>query len=322
MTDYPPLTFGQSFRGHYLTLKPFFARTIRKPSRPESERFDLEIEDPQVGPVQLSGEFFDAGSDDLVVGLHGLGGNTASPYMGMLASAALQAGKSCLLLNARGADRSGTDIHHSGLSLDVEHCLASPRLASFSQVYLFGYSIGGHVALKYACGEVDPRVRRIAAVGSPLHLAEAADDFDRSGFNVYRTHIMDSLKEIYTAAYQRRPQGTLPHEAREIGKIRVWDEKVIAPRFGFESAEAYYESESVANCLDELQVESLYVGAECDPMVLSASVKPHLDRKARGKSLDAVWDKKSGHIGFAKDFSLGLPGPAGLEAQVLSWLSR
>jgi predicted alpha/beta-fold hydrolase len=188
-------------------------------------------------------------------------------------------------------------------------------LSRAKRIHLFGYSIGGHISLSYACGPVDPRVTKVCAVGSPLHLASAADDFDAARFNVYRSHVMDSLKEIYTAAFQRNPSGIEPVEARQIQTIRQWDERVIAPRFGFAGAEHYYQTQSVGPRLSALKVDALYIGALNDPMVRARGVAPHLDVPR----LKSVWCSRAGHLGFALDFDFGQPGPVGLEDQVIAW---
>src|SRR5690606_31041217 len=125
-------------------------------------------------------------------------------------------------------------------------------------------------------------------------------------------------KEIYTAAYQRRPSGLVPFEARKVRRIRDWDERIVAPRFGFSGADNYYETQSVGPDLHRLKVETLYVGATHDPMVLSTRVRPYLG----APQMEVVWDEQAGHLGFATGFDLGLPGPRGLESQVMAWLGR
>jgi predicted alpha/beta-fold hydrolase len=158
----------------------------------------------------------------------------------------------------------------------------------------------------------------VAAIGAPLDLAAAADDFDASAINLYRSHVLDGLKEIYTAAYQRRPVGLVPHEARALRKIRTWDERIIAPYFGFAGADDYYASQSVGPKLGALRVDALYVGATHDPMIRSERVRPY----EGAPKLTSVWESSAGHLGFGRDFDLGFVAPRGLESQVLAWLSR
>lgn len=301
-----------------MTLQPFLARSLRPVPRPATTAWSVELEDPEVGPVTLTGRLLSRSEESVLVVLHGLGGSVESGYMALALRAAEQAGRSCLLLNCRGADRSGADFYHSGLTADIEAALTGPALAAAKTIDILGYSIGGHIALRYACGQVDARVRRVAAVGTPLDLRAAADDMDASGLSVYRSHVLDALKEIYTAAYQRRPQGISPLVAREIKRFRTWDEQIIAPRFGFDGADHYYRTQSVGPLLGELKVETIYVGASHDPMIAAGAVRPFLEQPR----LHAVWDGGAGHLGFRSDFDLGLDAPLGLESQVLAWLSR
>lgn len=302
-----------------MTLHPFLARKIRPPLRPATEPWSTELLDPQIGTVRLTGRLLRRSSDEVVVVVHGLGGNCDSGYMASALGAADRLGRSCLLLNCRGADRLGSDVYHSGLAEDVSAALCSPELATFRSIDLLGYSIGGHIAYRYALGrQVDPRLRRVAAVGSPLDLRAAAFDFDVPALSLYRTHILDGLKEIYTAAYQRCPRGLSPDVARRIPKIVEWDEQIIAPRFGFQDAEHYYRTQSVGPVLRNLAVEALYVGATFDPMVRARAIGRYL----RASSVVTVWEEQAGHLGFRGDFDLGMDAPLGLESQVLSWLGR
>lgn len=318
----PTIPFGRgpwwAARGHVNTLRPYFARTLGSALRPPTEPFVTQLSDPIAGEVDVTGVYLRGDPSRVVIFIHGLGGNTDSGYMTQALAAVHQLGVSALLLNCRGADRRGADFYHSGLTADLSAAISSEALSGAREIDLVGYSIGGHIALCYACAQPDPRVRRIAAICSPLDLAVAADDFDRQYLNVYRSHVMDGLKEIYTCAYQRRPVGLVPIEARKIRKIRTWDQMIIAPRFGFLSADHYYESESVGPRLSQLKREAIYIGAVADPMVRARGVEPYLD----AARLTVVWDERAGHLGFEPNFDLGRPGPLGLESQVLSWLAR
>lgn len=303
-------------RGHTATLLPFVTRTLRPAPRPATTPLRTNVIDRDLGPVRLSAELLEHPGDELVVVVHGLGGSTRSGYMALALRAADERAQSCLLVNARGSDRSGQDISHAGLTDDLRAYLAAPELERFRHIDLFGYSLGGQLVLRYAAEQPDSRVRRAAAIGAPLLLARSTESFDAPGFSVYRRHVMSSLHEIYTAAYQRNPRGIPPLDARQIQRIREWDERVVAPRFGFPSADAYYAATSSGAVLSDLAIPALYVGALYDPMVPPRAVAPALP----APRLEVVWDLAAGHLGFDSDFDLGQPGPLGLEHQVLSWL--
>ena len=120
--------------------------------------------------------------------------------MPLALAAAERAGMSCILLNVRGADRSGEDISHAGLTEDLQAVFQSPLLAAYRRIYLLGYSLGGHLALRYATEAPDPRLRGVVAVSSPLDLDAAAQAFDRSRWSVYRHHVLAILALCLLAA--------------------------------------------------------------------------------------------------------------------------
>ncbi len=336
--ELPSSSLTQKFRGHFQTIAPFLRRAQRSRVPIPTEYVSVDLVDPVAGPVRLSAELYraegasqpgDALREPAVIALHGLGGSSGSGYMREALGAAHQLKVNLLLFNARGSDRSGQDINHAGLTEDLAAWTSSPLFADCPKVGLMGYSLGGHLALSYSCRSPDKRVHKVAALCSPLSLAESAAAFDEPSFSVYRQHVLSSLYEIYTAAFQRRPSGCSPEAARRIKNIVDWDEQIVAPRFGYENAQAYYASQSVAPVLHSLKVPALYLGAVHDPMVPHVSVVPGLQNAQKVISsgrLRCLWDHRAGHLGFARDwqFPSGFleygAAPQGVEAQVLSWL--
>ena len=77
-------------------------------------------------------------------------------------------GWSCLRLALRGADGSGEDFYHAGLIDDLAATVDSAAFADYERIVIIGYSLGGHLALRYACEKPDSRVRAVAAICAPL----------------------------------------------------------------------------------------------------------------------------------------------------------
>ncbi|HEY6724946.1 MAG TPA: alpha/beta fold hydrolase [Polyangiaceae bacterium] len=309
-----------SLIGHYFTLRQHFARFVEPGLPANLTRWALPGHDQHGLAMQLSGAFAHASERELVVVLHGLGGSIQSRYMARALHAALARGVSCLLLNARGAGDSSGNIAHAGLIEDLEHALAAESLRSYERVYLFGYSMGGHVALRYASHDPDPRVKSVVALCSPLDLAANMRAFDQALVNPYRPYVLGGLAAQF-ARYSQGGRAPISVErARRIRRIFDWDRDVIAPVFGFESPWAYYEQCSAANTLDRLRVPALYVGAKHDPMIPYDTVSGALERD-KGK-LSVVWADSGGHLAFPARFSLGGPAQSSLEAQCLSWLQH
>jgi predicted alpha/beta-fold hydrolase len=324
---------------HLWTVAPRLRHSVRPLEVPAAEPWQGVVQDPAVGPVKLSGRLrrcpaAEAAAGEVVVLLHGLGGTIESHYMLRGALAAEAAGLSCLRLNLRGADYSGEDFYHAGLTADVHAALASPELRPYRRIYLLGYSMGGHVALRFATEPGDPRVVRVAAVCAPLDLGRGQQAIDGPDGWLYRRYLLSNLSRLYAAVAARRPLPVPVQEVARLRKMHDFDERVVAPRYGFASAEDYYARASVAPRLGELRLPSLLVNSEGDPMVSASAVRPVLERVVP-RLLEVRWVAGGGHVGFPRGVDLGLDlgaggggdceaesgdGAPGIDEQVLAWL--
>jgi hypothetical protein len=309
--------------GHYWTIAPWLSHVLRPEREPASTPFSASIEDPVFGALTLHGKLQERpGETSLLVIVHGLGGTNESHYVIHAAAAATRAGVPHLRLNLRGAGGAGLDFYHAGLFADLHAAVSSPALARYERIYVLGYSLGGHIALRYAAAPSrDARLRAVAAVCPPVDLDRTAAAIDRPERWVYRRHLLTGLKQMYSGAFRRRAGPLTLQEARSIGTVRGWDHRIVAPRFGYKSAEHYYAEESVAPRLGDIGVPSLLIAAEADPMVPADTVRPGLARAS--SLLDVRWLASGGHVGFPRALDLGLGGAGktiGLEAQVIDWL--
>jgi hypothetical protein len=313
-----PAALLGALAGHFFTIAPAARHMLRPRTPPLSSEFRLITQDPRLGPVALTGRVSHAQTEDALVVVHGLGGDIGSHYVLEAVRAAREAGMACLRFNLRGSDRSGEDIYHAALTEDIHAILASEDLAPYRRVYLLGYSLGGHLVLRAASEALDPRVRAVAAVCPPIDLGRGARAIDEPARRFYRRHIMRSLKEIYAEVARRREMPLSAAEASRIDTIREWDTRIVAPRFGFASADQYYEVSSVAPRLGAIAVPALVVAARHDPMVPAETVEPALVG-LRGP-VEVRWIDRGGHVGFPARVDLGMPGSRDLEGQVVGWL--
>ena len=319
-------TLRRSLLGHYWTVQPVVAALgwrgaaqagLVDPPQPWSG----EVGDERGGRVRLSGQLHaPAGARRLLVLVHGLGGSSASRYLAAAASLASAEGLACLRLSLRGAERDGEDFYHAALTADLHAALASPRLAGFEDIYVLGYSLGGHLTLCFAAEAHDPRVRALAAVCAPVDLARSVAAIDRVISLPYRHYVLAHLKQAYAAVARRRPVPTPLARVLRVTRLRDWDALTVVPRHGFASTEDYYARASVSARWQGLRAPALLVNTEHDPMVPAWTVRPALASAPAG--LDVRWLSGGGHVGFPGREDLGEPGPLGLEPQVLSWLQR
>jgi uncharacterized protein len=285
---------------HLWTVSPRIRHAVRPKLAPESRPWES-----QAGHVRLTGRLRELPGEDLLVLVHGLGGSIDSHYMVRGAKAAEAAGLSCLRINLRGADRGGDDYYHAGLTGDLHAALASPEVGRFRRIWMIGYSLGGHVALRLATEEADPRLEAVAAVCAPVDLALSVVEIDSPGFWLYRRYLLRSLSDIYRAVAARGP---VPYPVERLGEIRMirdWDDRIVAPRHGFADAADYYARMSVAPKLPELRVPALLLNSECDPMVPARAVRPAL---RESPNLQVEW-VRGGHVSFP-------------DTEVIDWLTR
>jgi len=305
--------------GHLWTVGSRLGHALVPLSCPEGRPWEAVVEDPQAGPIRLTGRLREVpGADELALLVHGLGGCTDSHYMPRAAAAAERAGISCLRLNLRGSDRRGEDFYHAGLTADLHAALASPELQPYRRLYAVGYSLGGHVTLRLATEDADPRLAAVAAVCAPVDLSRSQQEIDAPSAWLYRRYLLTNLKTVYSAVAARRP---VPFPVERLGEIRTfleWDERIVAPRHGFAGAVDYYTRASVAPRLGSLRVPALLVNSESDPMVPARSVRPGL--AGASPLLTVAWLQGGGHVAFPRRMSSGLGDGEGIDDQVIAWL--
>lgn len=306
-----------SFRSQCRTLLAPLVHRLRGTTPPPAVPWFTDV-DTDRGPVRLTGRLHvPRGATTVAVVVHGLGGSADAHYAARAARAADDAGIATLRLSLRGADRGGAGIYHAGLTEDIHAAIGSDELASFDAVVLVGYSLGGHTALLAATERVDSRLRAVAAIQPPLDLAAGQAHLDRT--RVYRRYILRALKAIHAAAVAHGRAGAVVG-VDGIATIRAWDERVVAPHFGFRDAADYYARSSAGPRLARLAVPALVVASRHDPLVPPHTIEPSL--APVGDRVAVRWVDHGGHGATTGREHLGFAGPQGLETQVFRWVEN
>ena len=136
--------------------------------------------------------------------------------------------------------------------------------------------------------------------------------------SIYRNHVFTNLNRVYAATAARRPLPVPLEQVRKARTVRERDELAIVPRFGFGSADEYYQSIQVCDRLHLLDIPALYVASQNDPVVPFHTVRSAIARAS--KALTVASFDAGGHICFPRQLHLGQAGGAGLESQVAKWL--
>lgn len=304
--------------GHLWTLWPTVRQKVRPLTAPASTPWSTRLRSDR-GMLEISGRWREEPCTVAVVVVHGLGGGVERPYCVRAARAIADHGFSCLRLALRGADHRGQDFYHAGLTEDLDAAVRSPQLRGYERIVVLGYSLGGHVALRYACERPDPRVRSVIAVCSPLDLDRGARHLDTVAPSPYRRHVLGALRQLYAEVAARSTVPTAPERLAHVDSIREWDALTVCPRYGFADPETYYSTQSVSPRLRHLHVPALLVVSRNDPMLSVADVEASL---GEANALLDVRRAGGGHVGFSPRLDLGEDAPLGLERQVLRWAER
>jgi len=309
--------------GHYWTIAGNLGGIApsgdERALRRSSTAWRTVVPDAVAGEVPLTGRLWSSDSDTAVIVVHGLGGNGDAPYVRAMSRAVVDRGWTCLRYNMRGADGSGVDLYHAGLYTDLLVAATTPELARHRRIFVVGYSLGGHLGMRIA---MDPGPFTAAVAVCPvLELGVAQRFLDSARGFVYRHYVLIALKQVYKAGLDRPATHPTPWATvRRVRTLRAWDEASVVPRFGFGTVEDYYASQSAGRRLASLQIPSLIVHSDHDPMLPPGTLEPWIDE--RHPLLDLKRLKQGGHVAFPPGVDLGFGGPTGVERQICTWLEQ
>ena len=236
----------------------------------------------------------------LVMLVHGLAGCETSSYMLTTAKALLHEGYRVMRLNLRGAGPTRSlcrGMYHAGRTGDLAAVLAqlAPQIAG-EGVVIIGYSLGGNALLKFLGerGRV-PGVLGAVAVSAPVDLKAAQRTIMRPRNRVYhhwmlRKLIRDSL------AGAADPSDAEQRAARAARTVYAFDDGFVAPRNGFEGADAYYEACSARGFVRHIRIPTIILHARDDPWIPIASYQQVEETKPA--IVLTVYPPSGGHVGF------------------------
>jgi predicted alpha/beta-fold hydrolase len=245
----------------------------------------------------------------VVILLHGLTGSSQSLYIRGLQTALLNKGLSSAALNFRGCSGESNNTsrcYHSGETTDIDFFYTQlrnkyPTLA----IAVVGFSLGGNVLLKWL-GEKGPALDLFAAVAVsvPLLLNESANRLDTGFSKLYRNRLLTELKDYLRHKHQHLlniQQFEEAEKIRQLGDLSgirsfwEYDERVVAPLYGFKNALDYYQKSSSRQFLSTIQVPSLIIQAADDPFMTPA-VLPDINELSAYVQMEIT--VSGGHVGF------------------------
>ena len=211
----------------------------------------------------------------LVVLIHGLTGAEDSHYILTMSRLMLERGHRVLRLNLRGAGPSRplcSGHYYAGRSQDFRALLSLlPADLTRDGVVAVGYSLGGAMLLKYLGeeGAASP-LKAAASVCAPIDLAVTCRYMMRPRNRLYHHHILGQMKIEATGEGAVLSAAGAPRRSSRSRTVWEYDDVFIAPRYGFASAEDYYERCKPLRFMAGIRMPTLVLAAGDDPWIPDA----------------------------------------------------
>lgn len=243
-----------------------------------------------------------AGRPTLVM-WHGLEGSATAAYMLSTANKAFSRGFNVVRVNLRncgGTEHLTPTLYHAGLSGDlrvvIEELIERDGL---SRLFIAGFSLGGNLALKLAGEYGDnppPELKAIAAVSPSIDLRAGCDLMNLPRNLIYRRDFLRFLKRRLRAKAKLYPDLYDPTGLNSIYTIEQFDDRYVAPAFGFDDANDYYAKASSRPYIGRIRIPTLIIHAQDDPFIPFAPLTdPSI---AANPYVLLVTPEHGGHVGF------------------------
>lgn len=269
------------------------------PELPGGERLLLPMPDGDRLAARLDRPAVDSDAP-LIVLAHGLAGSESSLHGVATARYLVGQGWPVLRLNLRGAAPSRPTSggrYHAGKTEDLAAALRGlPAALLRHGVVLVGNSLGGNLALKFVGeGGHDLPVRAAIAVSTPIDLAATCARMMAPRNVVYHRYMLNEMKREALA-----PSADLTSAERAAiagaRSVYEFDDRFVAPHFGYRDAPDYYEANAAKNFLQGVGLPTLILHALDDPWIPAESYRA-VDW-SRLPAIETALTQGGGHMGF------------------------
>jgi predicted alpha/beta-fold hydrolase len=267
---------------------------------PGGERLLLSMPDGDRLAARLDRPADVATNCPLIVLVHGLTGSEASMAVVATTRHLVSRGWPVVRLNLRGAGPSrptAAGHYHAGRTTDLAESLQRlPARLTRRGMVLLGHSLGGNLVLKFMGeGGHDQPVLAAIAVSTPIDLAATCAQMMTPRNVAYHRYMLNAMKREALASGAALNAG----EQAAIAAARnvyEFDDRFIAPRFGYRDAQDYYETNAAKHFLAGITRPTLILHALDDPWIPAACYAA-VDWP-RMPMIEAALTPRGGHLGF------------------------
>src|SRR5229473_729262 len=205
---------------------------------------------------------------------HGMEGSTASAYMLTTADKMFRTGFNVVRVNFRncgGTEHLSPTLYHGGLTGDlrvvIDELIARDGLA---RIFIAGFSLGGNMVLKLAgeYGDNPPaEVKGVCAVSPSINLRASTNLMARRRNWIYQQDFLRRLRWRIRVKEKLFPDLYDSAGLRRLRSIEQFDNRYIAPMFGFEDADDYYAKASSLPVIGRIRIPTLMIHSQDDPFI-------------------------------------------------------
>jgi predicted alpha/beta-fold hydrolase len=238
----------------------------------------------------------------LVILSHGLEGNSTRQYILGMVKILNAAGYDCLAWNFRGCGgqmNRTARFYHSGATEDLELVVNHALTKDYHKIYLFGFSLGGNLTLKFL-GEpdrnVDARISKALVFSVPMDLKACSLAIIEPRNRIYMHRFLNSLNPKVKSKAALFPDVIKVMNKGIVRTLYDFDHHYTAPIHGFRSADHYYEECSSMHFVKGIKIPTMIVNAKNDPIVPFESLP--LAEIGRHQWVQLLATTDGGHCGF------------------------
>jgi predicted alpha/beta-fold hydrolase len=293
---------------HLMTIAPaFWPRPNLRTPPAEARTFEVE---PGIRVLTRCNWQPERTSKPTLVLIHGLEGSAESSYMRGTTYKAWHHGMNVVRMNLRncgGSMHLTPTLYNAGLSADVIKILRELREENLRSIFIAGYSLGGNIVVKTAgeLGSEGPEILSgVAAVSPSLDLDACVTAMEKRSNRHYERHFLRTLKRKIREKAKAHPDRYDTSHLKTIKSMRSFDNTYTAPAGGYGNAANYYATASAINVVHKIQVPTLIIASEDDPLI-PFSIFQHA--ALQNSNIELLATKYGGHAGYIHHASERLP---------------
>lgn len=234
---------------------------------------------------------------------HGMEGSTESAYMVSTADKAFRVGFNVVRVNVRncgGTEHLSPTLYHGGLTHDARVVIEELiKIDHLPRLFIAGFSLGGNMVLKLAgeYGDNPPaEVLGFCAISPSVDLRASTLRMAQRRNWIYHQKFLSRVKNRIRVKKKLFPELYDISGLGDIHTIEEFDDRFVAPAFGFADARDYYARASSLPLIKHIRVPTLIIHAKDDPFIPFAPLRD--PSVAANRYVILVAPDRGGHVAF------------------------